>query len=131
LRHSTKADGSEYFEYTFVYVDDLLVLSEKPDLILKTIGEIYRLKENSVAKPTTYLGVIVKEHKVPDEPNKIIWSISADNYVKEAIRTVENDLSVINMKLPANIHTPLTTSYCPELDFTPPIEMIMLIGINN
>jgi len=68
-----------------VYVDDLLVLSKKPDQILRTIGNIYRFKENSVAKSTTYLGAIINEHKLPDVPNISIWSMSAEKYVKEAI----------------------------------------------
>lgn len=122
LRHATKTDDSEYYEYIFVYVDDLLVLSEKPYLILKTIGDIYRLKDNSVAKPTTYLGAVIKEHKIPDEPNKIVWSMSADKYVKETIQTFDNDLLAVNMKLPANIYTPLVTSFHPELDFSLPLE---------
>jgi len=55
LQQALKADGTPYYEYIFMYVDDLLVLSKNPQAILKTIGDIYRLKENSVAKPTKYL----------------------------------------------------------------------------
>jgi len=122
LHCAEKPNGIKYYVHIFLYVDDLLVLSEKPDQILRTIGNIYRLKENSVAKPTTYLGAVIKEHKLPDVPNKSVWSISADKYVKEAIRTIESDLLSMNMKLPANIHTPLVTSYRPDLDFSSPLE---------
>jgi hypothetical protein len=61
IKPATKVNGIEYYEYIFIYVDDLLVLSEDPKAILKTIGEIYRLKSDSVAKPTTCLGALIKD----------------------------------------------------------------------
>jgi hypothetical protein len=57
-----KEDGCKYYEYIFVYVDNLLVLSEKPQVIMDGIGKEYRLKEVSVAKSTVYLGAVMKEH---------------------------------------------------------------------
>ncbi len=95
-----------------------MVLSEKPDLIFKSIGNIYRLKENSISKPTSYLGAVIKEHQLPDNPGKPIYSMSSDKYVKEALRTVEKQLLDEGLKLPKNVHAPLPTSYRPELDFT-------------
>jgi hypothetical protein len=122
MRANTKRNGEEYYEYIFVYVDDLLVLSEKPDLILRSIGNINRLKENSISKPMSYLGAVIKEHHLPDNPGKPIYSMSADKYVKEALRTVEKQLLDECLKLPNNAHAPLPTSYRPELDFTPHLD---------
>lgn len=84
----SKVNKVEYIEYVFVYVDDLLVISEDPQAILKTIGEIYRLKNDSVAKPTTYLRALIKEHRIPDYP-KPIYSMSAEKYVEEAIEKLK------------------------------------------
>jgi hypothetical protein len=46
-RAASKPDGSLYYEYIFVYVDSLLVLSTDPHMIMKTISQQYRLKEGS------------------------------------------------------------------------------------
>jgi hypothetical protein len=121
IKPITKINGVEYYKYIFVYVDDLLVLSENPQAILKTIGEIYRLKNDSIAKPLTYLGAVIKEHKVPDYP-KPIWSMSTEKYVKEAIKNVERDLHQEGLKLALHVHTPLSTNYRPELDFSEPLD---------
>ena len=48
--------------------------------------------------------------------------MSADKYVKEAIRTLEIDLLSQDFKLTSNIHTPLATSYQPESDFLPLLD---------
>jgi hypothetical protein len=58
----------------------------------------------------------VKEFHLPDNPSKTVWSMSAEKYIKEAIRTVEMDLDKINKQLPTNISTPLSSGYRPELD---------------
>ena len=122
MRPTTKEDGTEYYEYIFVYVDETLAISEKPSIIIKGIGDVYRLKKGSVLRPTSYLGATIKENKLPDRPNKIVWSMSADKYVKEAITTLEIDLLSQDFKLTSNIHTPLATSYRPESDFLPLLD---------
>ena len=35
MRDATKPDGVEYFEYVLLYVDDCLVISHKPEAILR------------------------------------------------------------------------------------------------
>jgi hypothetical protein len=85
----------------------------EPNLILHIISNIYQLKENSFVNPTMYLGTVIKEHTLPDETSKTLWSMSADKYVKEEIRTMEQNLLELNMKLPSNVHMPLVTSYRP------------------
>jgi hypothetical protein len=47
-RAASKSDGSFYYEYIFVYVDDLLVLSTDPHTIMRTISQQYRLQEDSL-----------------------------------------------------------------------------------
>ena len=56
-REPTKLDGQEYYEYVLLYVDDCLVISHKPEAILrKEIGKYFRLKEESIGAPLQYLG---------------------------------------------------------------------------
>jgi hypothetical protein len=116
LKPAIKPSGEEYYAYIFVYVDDLLVISHEPDKPMKCLSDIYRMKEGSIMKPTTYLGAVVKEFRLPDNPSKPVWSMSAEKKIKEAIRTVEMDLAKINKRLPTNISTPLSSGYRPELD---------------
>jgi hypothetical protein len=58
---AVKVSGETYYEYIFVYVDDLLVLSEDPGKIMAVISQCYRLKNDSIQKPKTYLGAEIKE----------------------------------------------------------------------
>ena len=54
---STKSDGSKYYEYTLLYVDDLLVVSEKVERVIRTeIGKYFELKDASIGLPDIYLG---------------------------------------------------------------------------
>jgi len=39
IHEAVKANGTPYYKYLFVYVDDLLVLLEKPNLILDVISK--------------------------------------------------------------------------------------------
>jgi hypothetical protein len=70
FRPATKPNGMQYYEYIFVYVDDILVLSMQLEQTMKTLAKSYRLKDNSVSKPSLYLGAQIQEHRLPDNPNK-------------------------------------------------------------
>jgi hypothetical protein len=80
------------------------------------------MKEDSIMKPIMYLGAVVKEYRLPDNPAKTVWSMSAEKYIKEAIRTVESDLAKLDKRLPSNISTPLSSNYRPELDVSPTLD---------
>jgi hypothetical protein len=55
-----KISGVKYYEHVFVYVDDLLAISENPEETMNTLAQFYRLKEGSVGRPMQYLGVQIK-----------------------------------------------------------------------
>ena len=56
MRAATKPDGEEYFEYVHLYVDDCLVISHKPEAILREeIGNHFKLKGESIRPPSQYL----------------------------------------------------------------------------
>ena len=56
-RAATKQNGEKYHEYVLLYVDDCLVVSYKPEAILrKAIGKHFQLKEESIGPPSQYLG---------------------------------------------------------------------------
>ena len=70
LRAAVKPNGDKYYEYVLIYVDDLLVFSEKPEIIINTFSKIYRFKEDPKTKktwspPERYLGANIGTYKVP------------------------------------------------------------------
>ena len=51
------SDGSQFFEYCCLYVDDTLVISDDPEKIIRDeIGRHWELKKGSVGPPNVYLG---------------------------------------------------------------------------
>jgi hypothetical protein len=49
-------------------------------------------KEDEVGKPKTYLGAHVKQSHLPEDRTKIQWGLSAEKYIKNAIKNVEDTL---------------------------------------
>ena len=87
-RPSNKTDGTPYYELFLVYVYDILAVGHKPENTIKCIGDIYKIKEGSGGPPTTYLGAQVYKHSLPD--GRSAWGVSSENYVKNAIKTVQD-----------------------------------------
>jgi hypothetical protein len=90
MKPATKADGYKYYDYILVYVDDILVISDKPHPIMHSIRLAYRLKEDP-QPPNTYLGATVKPWNIQGE-SKAVWNMNCVQCLKEAIRTVELEL---------------------------------------
>ncbi len=90
-----------------------------PEDTMSLLSKSYHLKEGSIGKPTTYLGAQIREHQLPDNPGKRIWSMSADKYLKEALHNVEYIILQHRLQLPTKASTPLTSNYHPELDVSP------------
>jgi hypothetical protein len=65
MRPKVKGNGFKYYEYILVYVDDLLIISHLPMLIVNTFKSPYMLKEEEVGIPKTYLGAHVKQSHLP------------------------------------------------------------------
>jgi hypothetical protein len=80
----------------------------------------YTLKNNSVAEPTVYLGAKVSKQYIGEsaEPDKPRWSLSAEDYMKHAVKDVEMELNKAGKFLPTKVLTLCTTDYRPELDQT-------------
>jgi len=113
LRPAVKQSGDLYYEYVIVYVDDILVVAEKPKTTMDCLAKLYRLKEGSIGKPTQYLGAQIMENRFPAEPQFLAWAMSSAKYVKEAVRLVEQELIKMDKKLPSKVSTPLSSGYRP------------------
>jgi hypothetical protein len=126
MRPAVKPTGFKYWEYVLVYVDDILVVSDKPQEVMDMLSRTYKLKDGSVGKPTDYLGATIKEYQLPGNSDDLLptdcWSLSSDVYVKRAVADVERTLDEIDMKLKTKVTTPLSTGYRPELDASPELD---------
>ena len=54
MEQVTEPDGTAYYEYIFIYNDDILVVSYKLKPILTVLDYHYLLKPESIVIPKTY-----------------------------------------------------------------------------
>jgi hypothetical protein len=118
MRPANKADGTPYYEYVLLYVDDCLVVSENPEAILrKEIGKYFKLKEASIGPPDIYLGG--KMRQVVMENGVKAWSFSSSQYVQEAVNNVHKYLTDRGKKFPSKAPgAAMKNDYRPEVDQT-------------
>ena len=115
FREATRQDGTKYYEYVLLYVDDCLVISENAEKVLrKEIGKYWELKEESIGLPTIYLGGSMRQVEL--ENGTKVWAFGSTQYVKSAVDNVETYLKKRGKALPARVSTPLSSNYRPELD---------------
>ena len=117
MRPAVKGDGTTYYEYVLLYVDDCLVVSHRAEYILKEeIGKYFPFKPESIGPPDIYLGGQLRQ--VQMENGMKCWSIGSSKYIQAAIKNVEDYLAKRDLKLPTKANTPFTSNYRPELDVT-------------
>ena len=51
-----KPDGFQYWELVLCYVDDVLSVSDSPMRTMKQIKARFKLKDDKIEEPTSYLG---------------------------------------------------------------------------
>ena len=113
----------EYYKYVLLYVDDVLVISEQADRVLrKDIGQHFVLREESIGPPSLYLGGKLRE--ITLENGVKAWAFGSTQYVQAAVRNVEEHLKKTGEKLPYKAPTPLSSNYCPEIDVSPELGEI-------
>ena len=134
MRPAQKDDGSHYWEYVLLYVDDALCISCDAENVLKNqTGRYFVIKDGSVGPPTIYLGN--KVSKVTLENGVEAWSFSSSQYVQNAVNNVEEYLHKLGKCLPKKATSPLSNNYRPESDVSPELTSALgsyyqsLIGI--
>lgn len=114
-RPAVKKDGTEYMEYVLLYVDDVLVISENAEeVIRKEIGAKWQFKESSIEKPSIYLGGKCREVELDNGVK--CWAFGSSQYVQEAVKNVEAWLKTKNRTLPRKAEAPFNSGYRPEVD---------------
>jgi len=122
LRSALRDDNTPYYKYLAIYIDDTLCISQNPSTTMDSISKIYRIKDNSIGIPKTYLGAEIVQYKVPDDNKKIRWGMSSHNYINNAIKTVEAELHKCNKCLSTNVTTPISCGYRPKMDVSPLLD---------
>jgi hypothetical protein len=72
---ATKKDGSKYYDYLLIYVDNILTVSEHPKDVMETLSGLYRLKEDPMMgktydHPSQYLGTDIGHYHFDDDAKK-------------------------------------------------------------
>ena len=118
IRSATRKDGFEYYEIILVYVDDILTVSEDPRALMKSISDVFEMKESSVKEPDIYLGADIERVQLPD--GRTEWAASPRTYVKNSIKIVEDLLTDdgLGVKLKTSARNPFPSGYRPEMDVT-------------
>ena len=119
FRLSTRSTGEEYYEYVLLYVDNVLVISENAEAVMRIeIGKYWKIKEEWIGPPTKYLGGKLREVEL--ETGVKAWAFGSHQYVQAAVKNVyDHHLVKKGLKLPHKAPNPLLTDYCPEIDVTP------------
>ena len=113
--------GKEYYEYVLLWTDDCLVISLRPEFVLrKEIGKYFKLKEESIRPPKIYLGGKMRQVQLKNRNHA--WSISSAQYVKNAIKNVEDKINKDGRRLVKRATTPFLFNYRPEVDESPEIN---------
>ncbi|EJK65517.1 hypothetical protein THAOC_13609, partial [Thalassiosira oceanica] len=125
IRRATRADRTgDYYEYLLVYVDDVLVFSERPQETMDIIAGEFTLKDKP-SEPDIFLGAGMKKIPSPDGEREY-WSMDSEKFISNAVETVSKilaedgrELLPKRMKKNRRFNSPLHVNYKPELDKTP------------
>ena len=100
-----------------VYVDDILHLSHDTKPTMDALGKLYLLREDACGEPKRYLGANVGKYQLPD--GREVWSMSSNDYIKNAVKNLEETLALESMKLKGKADRPMPSDYRPEIDVSP------------
>ena len=121
MRAATKPNGVDYFEYVLLYVDDCLVISHKPESILREeIGRYFTLKEASIGPPSQYKGGKLRQVTMANSHK--CWAFVSTQYVRVPVDNVEEYLGTKGQTLQLKATTPLSSKYRPEVDITDELD---------
>ena len=119
MKPGTKEDGKKFYHYVCIYVDDLLIISNKTNEIMKSLQEHFLIKKESIGEPKTYLGSDLRKY-VNQAGEITYWNIGSNTYVREATRIVDNLLNKSGIRVSGKGNQPFSAlNYRPELDVSP------------
>ena len=108
MKACKREDGTEYWAYVLLYVDDLMVIHHDAMSVLRGyIDKYFKLKPGSIGDPKMYLGATLKRVRL--ENGVTAWASSPAKYVYASVENVEKyikDLGDYRWKLPKHCSNP-------------------------
>ena len=89
-RPAVKPDGFKYYEYILCYVDDLLAISHDAQVVIKSVQDTFKFKDDKIDKPDVYFGAQLDKMSVDGFDG---WTMSSEKYVRSAIENIEQTLA--------------------------------------
>ena len=118
IKAQTKPDGSQYYAYVLIYVDDILVMHHDAKRVMAQIDYFFHMKPESMGDPDIYLGCKLRLHVV-EGTGVQAWLQSPSKYIQEAVKNAETYYEQrFNAKFPKKVSSPFATGYRPEMDIT-------------
>jgi hypothetical protein len=115
-------DGTEYYAYILLYVDDCLCVHHDPTKALKELDKYFMMKPDSIGDPDIYLGA--KLRPVTLHNGVVAWGKSPSKYVQEACKDTELYLqkNYNGRKLKKKVSSPWPNGYESETDASPELS---------
>ena len=66
MQKARESNGTEYYEYMLLYVDDFLSISETPREAVLQLDKFFKMQPNYIALPDIYLGGKVNKMRLPN-----------------------------------------------------------------
>ena len=96
IKRDVKSNRQDYYCYMLVYVDDdVLYVHHNPEIDMKLLS-FYWLKDG-VGSPSRYLGANIEQVQLED--SKEVWSMTCVDYIKGAIRNINDMLEKDKVQL--------------------------------
>jgi hypothetical protein len=121
MKPGIKKDGTKYWQYILVHVNDGLCVMEDPTELIGTLHEApFYFKMKDVRAPKTYLGTTIDLVELNDNVNT--WSMLAAGYLEKVLPAIEEkfgSLRTIYKKTDRKkLFIPVLPDYHPEMDET-------------
>ena len=118
-----RTDGTKYYAYLIIYVDDVLAIEENPGFTISRMGRLLRIKEGSIEEPTHYLGANIRKWTSNEGggSNSEAYAMGSEKYAKEAVRVCEVHMLQHNLKYPST-HRHGSNSPFSRADYRPELE---------
>ena len=125
MKHFSHPDGSQYYCYMLLYVDDALCIILDTEAELHRLDRYFKMKEGSIGKPHIYLGGKITQMLVegPNDDETLACGISPTKYVSTPIKNIECYLQHnFERKLQKRAGAPFASKYRPKLDISPELD---------
>ena len=86
MKKPRKYNGTEYYEYMLLYVDNCLAISETPKEAVLQLDKLFKMQPSSTDPTNIYLVDKVNKMHLPNMAEA--WTFSSSQYVQEAVSNV-------------------------------------------